>query len=162
MRANKFNGSDVRVIQKAMTQPFDIKIYHPSRQPKADTIHPCTRNNGNCSHLCLLSTQYIWKCDCPHIMKLDKDNRTCVPNEKILLFARPNEIRGVDVENMHYHIIPPISLPKVINTQQIDFLAKEKRIYWADTESNELKRSNLNSSVVEVIIDTVIENPNGE
>ena len=54
-----------------------------------------------------------------------------------------------------------VTNPFVINTQQIDFFSKEKRIYYADTESNELKRSNLNSSVVDVIIDTVIENPFG-
>lgn len=105
IKANKFNGSDIQVVQKAMTQPFDIKIYHPSRQPKANSTHPCTKNNGNCSHLCLLSKQYLWRCECPHIMKLDKDNRTCIPNEQILLFARPYEIRGVDPTNIHYHVI---------------------------------------------------------
>jgi len=161
IKANKFNGSDIQIVQKAMTQPFDIKIYHPSRQPRTKETHPCSINNGNCTHLCLLSKKYIWRCECPHIMKLDKDNRTCIPNEQILLFSRPNEIRGVDLNNVQYHVIPPLSLPAVINTQQIDFLAKEKRIYWADTESNELKRSNLNGSTVNVIIDTVIENPSG-
>lgn len=161
IKANKFNGSEIQVMQKAMTQPFDIKVYHPSRQPALNFSHPCTQKNGNCSHLCLLSKRHMFKCECPHIMKLDKDNRTCVPNEKILLFARPNEIRGVDLENIHYHIIPPISLPRVISTYSVDFLAASKQIYWADSESNELKRSNLNSSVVDVIIDTVIENPFG-
>ena len=146
-----------------MTQPFDIKVLHPSRQPALNESHPCQKDNGGCSPeaLCLLSKRHIFKCSCPHIMKLDKDNRTCVPNEKILLFARPNEIRGVDLENIHYHIIPPISLPRVISTYSVDFLAKQKQIFWADSESNELKRSNLNSSVVDVIIDTVIENPFG-
>lgn len=163
IKANKFNGSDIQVVQKGMTQPFDIKVLHPSRQPALNASHPCQKNNGGCSEqaLCLLSKRHIFKCSCPHIMKLDKDNRTCVPNEKILLFARPNEIRGVDLENIHYHIIPPISLPRVISTYSVDFLARQKQIYWADSESNELKRSNLNSSVVDVIIDTVIENPFG-
>lgn len=34
VRANKFNGSDVNVIQRTLTQPFDIQIMHPSRQPR--------------------------------------------------------------------------------------------------------------------------------
>ena len=160
IRTNKFNGSEIVVVQKAMTQPFDVKIYHPSRQPKLNSSHPCLTNNGGCSHLCLLSKRFKFRCECPHIMKLDKDNRTCIENEKILLFARPNEIRGVDLDSF-YHIIPPLSLPKVITTYQLDFLAKEKRIYWADAESNELKRSSLNNINVDVIIDTVIENPFG-
>ena len=34
IRANKWNGSDISVIQRTLTQPFDIQILHPSRQPR--------------------------------------------------------------------------------------------------------------------------------
>lgn len=34
IRANKWNGSDVSIIQRTLTQPFDIQILHPSRQPR--------------------------------------------------------------------------------------------------------------------------------
>lgn len=33
-KANKWNGSNVTVVQHTVTQPFDVKILHPSRQPK--------------------------------------------------------------------------------------------------------------------------------
>ena len=46
-------------------------------------------------------------------MKLAEDRRSCVRNERVLLFSRTNEIRGVDLDNPYYHIIPPISLPQV-------------------------------------------------
>ena len=35
-RANKWNGTDLTVIQRTLTQPFDIQILHPSRQPRGN------------------------------------------------------------------------------------------------------------------------------
>lgn len=77
VRANKWSGGDVSVIQRTLTQPFDIQILHPSRQPH-DGINPCGDKNGGCSHLCLLHTNKTYRCDCPHVMRLSTDNRTCV------------------------------------------------------------------------------------
>ena len=31
---DKFNGSDVKVIYRTYTQPFDLQVYHKLRQPK--------------------------------------------------------------------------------------------------------------------------------
>lgn len=35
-KANKWTGQNVSVIQKTSAQPFDLQIYHPSRQPQGD------------------------------------------------------------------------------------------------------------------------------
>lgn len=161
IRANKWNGTDVKVVQRAITQPFDIKIYHPSRQSTFNITNPCAENNGGCSHLCLLNTNNTYRCKCPHVMKLDTDSKTCLRHELVLLFSRANEIRGVDLDQPYYHIIPPISLPKVMSVGQIDFDAKEHRIYWADSQLNEVKRAYLMGNSVETIIDTIIERPYG-
>ena len=88
------------------------QILHPSRQPR-DAANPCGSDNGGCSHLCLLSFNGTFRCHCPHVMKLADDGRSCVRNERVLLFSRTNEIRGVDLDNPYYHIIPPISMPQV-------------------------------------------------
>lgn len=32
-KANKWTGSNVTVVQQILTQPLDVKILHPSRQP---------------------------------------------------------------------------------------------------------------------------------
>lgn len=33
-KANKWTGHNVTVVQRTNTQPFDLQVYHPSRQPK--------------------------------------------------------------------------------------------------------------------------------
>ncbi|KAI9558491.1 hypothetical protein GHT06_015278 [Daphnia sinensis] len=160
IRANKWNGTDVTVIQRTLTQPFDIQILHPSRQP-SDFENPCGTKNGNCSHLCLLNFNSTYRCHCPHVMKLAEDGRSCIRNERVLLFSRPNEIRGVDLDNPYYHIIPPISLPQVLQAVQLDFYGQERRIFWVDAQLNEVKRVGLVGSPVETVIDTAIKNPHG-
>lgn len=100
VRANKWNGSDVAVVQRTLTQPFDIKVrapppspdpargpvsrvpgdppqvIHPSRQP-VGAHNPCAKYNGGCSHLCLIDAPEQRVCACPHVMRLAADNRTC-------------------------------------------------------------------------------------
>ncbi|XP_067123645.1 low-density lipoprotein receptor-related protein 1 isoform X3 [Centruroides vittatus] len=161
IRANKWNGTDVRIVQRAITQPFDIQVFHPSRQPRGNKVNPCAINNGGCSHLCVLSFNNTHRCHCPHVTQLAKDGKTCLKNERVLLFSRPNEIRGVDLDMPYYHIIPPFSLPKVINATEIDFDAREHQIYWADTHLNEIKRAALTGIIMDTIIDIIIVKPYG-
>ena len=43
-RANKWTGANVTVIQKTSAQPFDLQIFHPSRQPQGRRSFMCVRN----------------------------------------------------------------------------------------------------------------------
>lgn len=36
-KANKWTGNNVTVVQRTNTQPFDLQVYHPSRQPQGKT-----------------------------------------------------------------------------------------------------------------------------
>lgn len=38
-KANKWTGHNVTVVQRTNTQPFDLQVYHPSRQPQG-RFHP--------------------------------------------------------------------------------------------------------------------------
>nr|XP_008195317.2 PREDICTED: LOW QUALITY PROTEIN: prolow-density lipoprotein receptor-related protein 1 [Tribolium castaneum] len=160
VRANKFTGGDVAVIQRTLTQPFDIQIMHPARQPR-DGPNPCGVNNGGCSHLCLLHTNRTYRCDCPHVMRLSADNKTCVVNERVLLIARTSEIRGVDILQPYYHTIPTISAPQVLNPVQLEYLARNNTLYWADSQISEIKRSGLTTGPIQTLIDTGLKNPSG-
>ncbi|KAL1115245.1 hypothetical protein AAG570_007276, partial [Ranatra chinensis] len=162
IRANKWNGSDVYVLQRTLTQPFDIQILHPSRQPRGQFYieNPCGVNNGNCSHLCLLSVNHTRKCECPHFMRIGDDNTTCISNERVLLFSLLNEVRGVDLLQPYYHTIPTISLPHV-SFVHIDYRAETKEIFWTDSHSSEVKKAVLTGGATQTIIDTGIERPLG-
>ncbi|KAF5890990.1 low-density lipoprotein receptor-related protein 1B-like, partial [Clarias magur] len=76
-KASKWTGANVTVIQKTSAQPFDLEIFHPSRQPQ--TPNPCGSNGGRglCSHLCLISYNGSASCACPYLMKLSPNNYTC-------------------------------------------------------------------------------------
>ena len=77
-------------------------------------------------------------------------------NERVLLFSRANEIRGVDLAQPYYHTIPTISLPQVLSPTQLDYRASTKSIYWTDGQVNEVKRARLTGGATQSIIDTGI------
>ncbi|XP_055918086.1 low-density lipoprotein receptor-related protein 1 isoform X3 [Eupeodes corollae] len=161
IRANKWNGSDIQVIQRTLSQPFGIQVLHSSRQPQDE--NPCGFNNGGCSHLCLLSVKKTYKCECPHVMRLDlADNKTCVPNEQVLLFIMGNEIRGIDLMQPNHHTIPTIrQSPQVIGPQRIDFTVDDSRIYWTDVQLNEIKTAGLSNGLIDTIVNTDLSKPYG-
>lgn len=39
--------------------------------------HPCAKNNGKCSHICIAKTDGMARCSCPINLVLKKDERTC-------------------------------------------------------------------------------------
>lgn len=81
-----------------------------------------------------------------------------IVNEIVLLFAQLNEIRGVNLEQPYYNTIPTLLSydSQALLHVQIDYLAADKKIYWSDYSSNEIKRSSLSGGNIEVILDTGI------
>ncbi|XP_041374230.1 low-density lipoprotein receptor-related protein 1-like [Gigantopelta aegis] len=155
---SKFNNSGVEIIQRTFTQPFDLQILHPKRQPHVD--NPC-KDNGGCSHLCLIGVNHTPHCKCPHRMKLLADKKSCESDNKFLLFVKENEIRGVDLDNGHYNVIPSITVPFVENATTIDYDVQEDRLYWTDIKRNVIRSAFINGTGIETIIDSGISNPRG-
>ncbi|KAL7989902.1 hypothetical protein Chor_012568 [Crotalus horridus] len=151
-KANKWTGHNVTVVQRTNTQPFDLQVYHPSRQPVAP--NPCEANGGkgHCSHLCLINYNGTYSCACPHLMKLDKDNATCYEFKKFLLYARQMEIRGVDIDNPYYNYINSFTVPDIDNVTVVDYDALEQRIYWSDVRTQTIKRAFINGTGVETVV----------
>lgn len=85
LSAHKLTGEHFKVLKNTSHRPYDIHIHHPLHQLPYN--NPCGRDNGGCSHLCLIKpssplgqdTEY--KCDCPNNFKLNPtNNKTCIPN----------------------------------------------------------------------------------
>ncbi|XP_063064253.1 low-density lipoprotein receptor-related protein 1 isoform X3 [Engraulis encrasicolus] len=160
-KANKWTGHDVTVVQRTNTQPFDLQVYHPSRQPQAP--NPCADNGGRgpCSHLCLINYNQTFSCACPHLMKLQEDKHTCFESRQFLLYARQIEIRGVDLDNPYYNYIISFTVPDIDNVTVVDYDALEKRIYWSDVRTQTIKRAFINGTGVETVVSADLPNAQG-
>ncbi|XP_048808618.1 low-density lipoprotein receptor-related protein 1B isoform X3 [Lagopus muta] len=160
-KANKWTGQNVSVIQKTSAQPFDLQIYHPSRQPQAS--NPCAANEGRgpCSHMCLINHNRSAACACPHLMKLSLDKKTCYERKKFLLYARRSEIRGVDIDNPYFNFITAFTVPDIDDVTVIDFDAVEERLYWTDVKTQTIKRAFINGTGLETIISRDIQSIRG-
>ncbi|XP_073701189.1 low-density lipoprotein receptor-related protein 1B [Garra rufa] len=160
-RANKWTGRNVTVIQKTSAQPFDLEIYHPSRQPQAS--NPCEGNDGrgSCSHLCLIDYNRTASCSCPHLMKLSLNNRSCVALKKFLLYVRRSEIRGVDIDNPYMNVMTALTVPDIDDVTVVDYDALEERIYWADVKTQTIKRAFINGTGLQTVISGDIQNCRG-
>ncbi|KAF4524942.1 hypothetical protein B566_EDAN012698 [Ephemera danica] len=82
MTSHKFTGENYKTLVNTTHRPYDVHVVHPLRQPPYP--NPCGKNNGGCSHLCLISPTYdgpvSYACACPNQFILMKDNRTCQAN----------------------------------------------------------------------------------
>ena len=96
-------------------------------------------------------------------MSLDpSDNRTCIPNEQVLIYIMGDEIRGIDLMQPNHYTIPTIrQSPQVMAPQSIDFLVDENRLFWSDTLLNEIKSAGISNSLIETIMNTQLQKPYG-
>ncbi|TKS67473.1 Prolow-density lipoprotein receptor-related protein 1 [Collichthys lucidus] len=160
-RANKWTGQNVTVIQKTSAQPFDLQIFHPSRQPQAS--NPCEANDGRgpCSHLCLINYNRTASCTCPHLMKLSPNKQSCFALKRFLLYVRRSEIRGVDIDNPYMNVMTALTVPDIDDVTVVDYDAQDERIYWADIKTQTIKRAFINGTQLETIISADIVNCRG-
>lgn len=89
--ANALNGSNKTTLRQGTTHGVSsLSIYHFSLQRQKG--HPCKINNGECSHLCLISSnESSYSCGCPDSFVLDSDNKTCKANCSSLQFKCGDE-----------------------------------------------------------------------
>lgn len=73
--AHKINEKSNKKLVLDTPSKYDT-MYIASGTKHSIPSHPCRLNNGNCSHLCLLSSKKML-CSCPLGMELNSDQRTC-------------------------------------------------------------------------------------
>ncbi|XP_046394159.1 low-density lipoprotein receptor-related protein 6 [Ischnura elegans] len=152
-------GAKPKELQNGSFVPIDIHVFDPKRQPPGDT--PCKKNNGGCSHLCLLAPYPPgYTCACPTGIKL-VDNHTCAdaPQELLLLVQR-TEICKISLDSPDYtnFVIP---LQGVKHAIAIDFDPVEGFLYWTDDESYAIRRARLDGSKQQDIVSAEVQHPDG-
>uniref|UniRef100_A0A671SMQ9 Low-density lipoprotein receptor-related protein 1B-like n=1 Tax=Sinocyclocheilus anshuiensis TaxID=1608454 RepID=A0A671SMQ9_9TELE len=128
-KANKWTGANVTVIQKTSAQPFDLEIYHPSR-------NPCVPNNGGCSQLCLPTSETTRTCSCTTGYNLRPDHSTC---------------EGMTV-SFDLCIRTGLSLDPSDNSEVLMPLTGNDTLYWTDMGSNRISRSSRDQTWREDIV----------
>ena len=165
--ANKWNGTNVQLVERTLTQPFDLHVFHPFRQPTFS--NPCAPRKNKCAGhaVCLLALNGDTACRCPHMMELA--NKThCAPVEKFLLLASKQEIRGVYIDNPYFSVVPIITTPNLFSPVAVDFVSdgEGSHIYWAEAAGMSsssklgLHRASVLSTTMDVI-DSGSHNPLG-
>lgn len=172
IRADKFTGANASVFYHSSTQPFDVKIMHPSRQPwdyngeglPKTIISPC--ENHNCSHLCLLNANNTFKCACPHMMRLSDQNKSVCEKVLDILFYVTNkpEIRAVELKHPNSNAISTIyHNTQIMAPSHIAIHPRENRVFWTDVQLREIKSVRLSTAItpsnqkIETILDAYID-----
>ena len=136
----------------------DIKVWDVRRQPRG--THPCEKNNGNCSHFCLLSmTEPGYTCACPTGFKL-VDTFTCAEGpESLLLIVQRSKISAISLDSPDYNnsVLP---LTGIEYATAIDFDPVQEMLYWTDEKVGAIHRASLDGSIQEDII-TEVNTHNG-
>ncbi|XP_057340651.1 low-density lipoprotein receptor-related protein 6 [Microplitis mediator] len=139
--------------------PGDIEVWDPKRQPYAD--NPCRHNNGNCSHLCLLSLRAPgYTCACPTGIKLI-NNLTCADRpENLLLIVQKKEMSRLSLDSPDYTdvVLPLTGIKWAI---AVDFDPVDEMFYWTDQGAHAIRRAYLNGTGQEDLITKEIINPEG-
>ncbi|XP_068993611.1 low-density lipoprotein receptor-related protein 4 isoform X1 [Neodiprion pinetum] len=155
-QADKNDGSNRSVVRSGISGLMDVRVFHRHRK----TINtPCNKNNGNCSHLCLLApAPRFYKCACPTGLVLESNGETCpdMPSE-FLVFAHREDIRIISFDvNYTVDIVLPIANLK--NAIGVDVDRRTGDLYWTDTADDLIRKASFDGRTVETIINNGIEN----
>jgi low density lipoprotein-related protein 2 len=99
-KASKVYSTQPVLIRSNMNGAYQVKIQSSDLyQSNLIDVHPCSRQNGDCSHFCFavpsLDPQYKLSrhCGCPFGMSLDSANlHTCVRNESESVFQQATDL----------------------------------------------------------------------
>jgi hypothetical protein len=84
LSANKISGKNLKTLLTNTMFLNDVQVYHKERKI---AVNRCARNNGGCSHLCLLKPNG-YSCRCPVGIKLSVSvsNGRCANEMKRMLY----------------------------------------------------------------------------
>ncbi|KAJ8675255.1 hypothetical protein QAD02_011041 [Eretmocerus hayati] len=141
--------------------PGDIEVWDARRQPPPPSNNPCRINNGNCSHLCLLSTKSPgYSCACPTGVKL-LDEHTCAKGpQELLLIVQRNEISMISLDSPDYtnFVLPLTGIKHAI---AIDFDPIDEMLYWTDEQAHAIRRAYLNGSGQHDVVTAEVRSADG-
>ncbi|XP_054717262.1 low-density lipoprotein receptor-related protein 6-like [Uloborus diversus] len=157
---NKKDDCMKRTTFGGFLSPMGIHVYHQDRQPPGPT--PCDKNNGGCSHLCLLSAyKPFYSCACPTGVRLKNDGKTCENEpQELLLLVRRTDLRRISLDTPDYTDVV-LELEGIKHAIAADFNPVDNYIYWTDDEARAIRRAYMNGTGQEDLITSEVHHPDG-
>ncbi|OQR67686.1 low-density lipoprotein receptor-related protein 4-like [Tropilaelaps mercedesae] len=120
----------------------------------------CLKKNGGCSHLCLSSPRGT-SCQCPTGIEIQEDGRTCdaLP-AALLLFANREHLHTISMDTPdRTDVVLPVT--DIQDAVALDFDYENKKFYFTDVKLDVIRRSNLNGTGLETIVNSELASPDG-
>ncbi|KAK3726510.1 hypothetical protein QZH41_014244, partial [Actinostola sp. cb2023] len=158
---NKNTGHGIQTLKSNIDSPMDIHVYEPERQMQLPARRRyCEKNNGGCTHLCLLSPQG-YSCACPTGVQLLSDKKSCERGpQHFLLLARRTDLRRISLDTPdHTDVVLPLTGIK--HGMAVDFDPVDKHVYWSDDNIDSIKRARLDGTDMKVVASVEVQNPDG-
>ncbi|XP_057339839.1 low-density lipoprotein receptor-related protein 4-like isoform X2 [Microplitis mediator] len=159
-RANKDTGSNSVVVRSEISGLMDVRMFHRNRTV---VPNPCGKDNGKCSHLCLLTSKSIqpqrYSCVCPTglILEPNSNKKQCrkIPNT-FIIFAHRVDIRFISFDT-DYRVDVALPINFLINATGVDVDRKTGQIYWTDPGADIISRASFDGKHIETIISSGID-----
>lgn len=164
--ADKNTGRERKAIITKTSDLMDIRVFHRNRK---NIRNPCGKNNGGCSHMCLLtSLEQIpstsippTRCACPIGVKLTGDNKTCKDGpSSYIIFAHRTDIRQISLD-IDYMIDVVLPLQQISNVYAVDVDIVTGDIYWADNIEDLIMRSSSDGQNVQQVLSESMDSVDG-
>ncbi|CAI9607028.1 unnamed protein product [Staurois parvus] len=158
--ADRKTGLDRKPVRENLENLMDLHVFH-RRRPQVKSA--CSVNNGECSHICLLSPHPKGhSCACPTGVNLLGDGRTCSSGmDRFLIFARRTDIRSVSLDIPYFaDVVVPINLT-MKNTIAVSVDSLKGLVYWADSTLRKISRAGLDGSNYQDVITTGLVTTDG-
>jgi low density lipoprotein receptor-related protein 5/6 len=150
---------EMKEIIDAPDVPITVRAWDKSLQQVG--VSPCRVNNGNCSHLCLLSTNSRgFSCACPTGVKLLSDTQCADGPQNVIFLVQRTQISRISLDSPDFTSFP-LSLGRVRSAISIDYDPVEDFIYWSDEEQHAIKRSRQDGTSITDIVSSEIKQPDG-
>ncbi|KAG9350071.1 hypothetical protein JZ751_026424, partial [Albula glossodonta] len=137
VQANRFNGSNPKLLYHTTDRPGHIVVSHAVLQPFV--MNPCGRHNGGCQHICVLSHRSDneglgFRCKCRLGYDLQADRRSCFQLTDYLLVATQTAVRGIplNVSQQEDVILPLSGLGTTFSSSAVEYDANEEAIFYND------------------------------
>lgn len=151
--------NEMRELIDTPDVPIAVHVWDQRLQPPGN--NPCKHNNGNCSHLCLLSNSTAgFSCACPTGVKLLTPTKCADGPQDMLFLVQRTQISRISLDSPDYTSFP-LSLGRVKYAIAIDYDPVDDFIYWSDEEVHAIRRARLDGSGQMDVVTTEIEHPDG-